>query len=215
MEIIRQLAALIFAIAFAWEVFRDQQNLECFTTWVLALHFIYFQLPLKSRAISFLHPISFVGAFCTAIELSIHFLYKLNFIQNQVELWEISLGAAIIRTALIYCIPLLCHFVDMTIHSSFIVQSYQTKPKKFQMMWSFLSFLAFGFVFEFFYPNNSSSDEQDIQGITPTTFSRLRKLTSVIGSIVALLVLSASILKRAYPQNANQTIRSNHRSKLR
>lgn len=214
MEIIRQLAALIFAIAFAWEIFRDQLNLECFTTWVLALHFIYFQLPLKSRALSFFHPISFFGAFCKAIELWIHLLYKLNYIQSQVEVFEISLGAVIIRTGLIYLVPLSCHLIDVTNNSAYIILSYQTKPKKFQYIWSSLSFLAFGFIFDFFYPSNTS-DDQDVQGITPLTFSRLKKLTSFIGSVFAFLVLFVLILKKAYPHSQNQPNRANHRSKAR
>mmetsp|Transcript_23448 Transcript_23448/g.23646 ORF Transcript_23448/g.23646 Transcript_23448/m.23646 type:complete len:217 (-) Transcript_23448:97-747(-) len=196
MEIIRQIAALIFAITFAWEIFRDQQNLESFTLWAVALHFVYFQLPLKSRALAFFHPISFVGALCKPIKLIFLLYHKQDLFQTQMELWEITWTSVILRCMLIYGFPLLSHSLDLSVNQSYLIQSYQTKPKKFQIIWSFSSFFLFGLVFDFFVPSNY--EDQDLEGITPLSFSRQKKILILAVSSIAFGILYSVVLRKAY-----------------
>ena len=49
MKAVRRIAALAFAAALMSELYRDFERIQDFSIWALAIHFLYFQLPLKSR----------------------------------------------------------------------------------------------------------------------------------------------------------------------
>eukprot|EP01041_Mallomonas_annulata_P010248 gene10248-21379_t len=200
MELIRQLAASIFAITIAWDIFRDQQNYEEFPLWVLALHFIYFQLPLKSRAIAFFHPISFSGALAIPICYYHLLLCKPNVEKDHMDIWEISWTSIVIRSAFIYGTPLICHIIDMITNQTHLITSYQTKPKKFQYAMALLSLVMFDLIHGLLYPN---IDDQQLQGVTALVFSRQRRFIVIFSSLLSFFILYVIILRKAYPRRTN------------
>lgn len=51
-----------FAAILTWDVYHRAKVVEDFAVCALLIHFVYFQLPLKSAALAFLHPPSFCAS---------------------------------------------------------------------------------------------------------------------------------------------------------
>lgn len=193
----RQLAALLCVFTFAWQIFIDSQNIENDSLWILLLHFVYFQLPLRSRALSFFHPISFVGAIVTPICYLTLIYYKESIFREQMEQWDITWAGIIIRSITIYLLPLIFHCVDILSNQSQLILSYQTKPRKFQYFWSLTSFFLFGMIHEFFFSDTREEGGIESNGIL--SFPYVKKCITIILSIFANLILYLIIYKKAYP----------------
>jgi hypothetical protein len=192
----RQFAALCCAGIFAWDYNRDPGTLQSFSIWTLIIHFIYFQLPLKSRALSYIHPLSFTGS--NVIPLSyIHLLFwKPNFEMDHMEQWDISFKAVVIRSILIHFLPVLFHALDITISQSFLIASYQSQPKKFTLPWSFFSFFLFSFTFDLIYVD--SDEFEAFNGLSVLSFLWQNRFLTLIASVFSFIVLYMLILRHAY-----------------
>ena len=118
------------------------------------------------------------------------------------ELREISLVTILIRSVLIYFAPLMLHFVDINLCNEHLVTSYQTKPKKFQIIWSISSFFLLNIIFNLIFPKLS-----DIEGsLTDFGISKKSKIIIICMSVLSYAVLHWLVIKKAY--NLKQTKRS-------
>jgi len=178
-------------------LYRDSQNFENFSVWMLALHFIYFQLPLKSRALAFFHPASFLGASVVPACYIFLNICKPSLEKDHMETWELSWLAVLLRSMILHFGPTLFHLIDIIANQEHLISSYQTKPKKFQSAWSFLSFYMFYFVYYVMTP--SISDEDEFQTLTKIEFTRAKIVIILIVSFLTYCILHWSIIRKAYP----------------
>jgi len=124
---IRYSFALLQAATLAWEYLRDSNAVSSLAVWMLLLHFVYFQLPFRSRASAFSHSISFIGAFSIPILYLYLLYYRPNMEEENMESWNITWDAALLRTFLIHFAPILCHAADLSRNRDLIVQQYRLK----------------------------------------------------------------------------------------
>jgi hypothetical protein len=190
--IIRQSAALLCVTTLAWDYFRAPEVLGLFSIWALALHFTYFQLPLKSRALAFLQSISFIGANVMLASYVHLLLWKPNLESDRMELWDIPYSTVVVRAFLINVAPILFHALDITANQAHLVASYQTKPKKLMVAWSLFSFGSLSVIYEFSFP-----DSEEIN--SSSGFLMRSRLVSLCASLFAFLLLYMLVLRRAYP----------------
>lgn len=195
---IRQIAALLCAGTLAWDYFRDPDVVGNFPVWVLALHFVYFQLPLRSRALAYLHPVSFVGSCLVPIMYLVMCYWSPAVELQHMELWDVAWSTVLIRALLINAAPLLFHTLDITYNESNLVNSYKTKPKKVILLWSVFSFPALGFIFEILYPESEETSE--LNGISREDFLKQIKIVCFFALISSVTVLYLRILGRAFAQ---------------
>ena len=142
-----------------WDLYRDWTRIQDFCLWALIAHFLYFQLPLKSRsvehslqsspilnlsnftclmlssmtscrALAFLHPVSFTGA----IVIPALYIYTLiiypSYEVERMNKWEMTWEATICRSCMFYLAPLVGHALDISAHQHNLIVSYQSKPEK-------------------------------------------------------------------------------------
>lgn len=199
---IRQVAALLCASMLAWDYFRDPEMIGNLSFWALAVHFIYFQLPLRSRALAYLHPTSFIGACLTPVMYGFLLYWTPMLELNHMELWDVPLSTVVIRAAIINLAPLLFHTLDITSNQVNLIHSYKTKPQKIMLCWSFGSFPALGFIFELMYPE--SEETSDLQGISRDEFLKRNRIICFFVLLFSFTVLYLLILRRAYPSKPAQ-----------
>lgn len=193
---IRQIAALLCVGTLAWDFSRDAALFDNFSLWALALHFVYFQLPLNSRALAYLHPTSFIGATLIPVMYG-HLLFWSPMLEiNHMEVWDISWSTVVIRACLVNFAPLLFHTLDITSNQANLINLYKTKPQNFMYVWSLISFACFGFIFELSYPETEETN--DLFGITRDEFIRRNKLLSLCCLVFSYYILYLLIIRRAY-----------------
>lgn len=185
---IRYVAAFICVVTVAWDYCRWEETLFSFSTWVLLIQFVYFQLPLNSDAVSFFHPCAFVGS--CAIPMAYLYLLWVNpfFELNHIDLWDVSLQTIIIRSALVHFAPMVFHTLDMTINQAHIIASYQKKPKSFMCLWALTSFALFGLLFEVFMVVTNSTfgtvtDDEELDVSTVTDENGYGSSSSMTGGM--------------------------------
>ena len=200
---IRQSAALMCAGMLAWDYFRDPGIIGNFSFWALAVHFMYFQLPLRSRALAYLHPTSFIGACLMPIMYGFLLYWTPRLELNHVELWDVAWSTVVARAIIINVAPLLFHVLDIITNQANVVNSYKTKPKKIMMFWSLGSFAALGFIFELTFPE--SDETSDLTGIDRDEFMRQNKIICLFALVVSFVVLYRLIFRRAYHQRPSHS----------
>ena len=105
---------------------------------------ILFSFAIISRALAFLHPISFTGA----IVIPTLYMYTLiiypNYEVEHMNAWEMSWKATICRALMFNLAPLVVHALDISTHQQNLIVSYQSKPEKgkrnftfFNIFWSY------------------------------------------------------------------------------
>ena len=193
---IRQIAAVSCAATLAWDYCRSPEVLGMFSIWTLILHFIYFQLPMKSRALSYFHSASFIGSNVTPISYLYLLSWKPTFEMDHVEQWDMTFESVLVRSTLVHFAPLIFHALDITVNQTNLIASYSSKPRKLMCLWSLFSFAIFGFVFEFSFPE--SEELIALHGIPSKTFLWYSKLISLAAALFAFFVLHMLILRRAY-----------------
>ena len=196
--VIRQSAALMCATTLAWDYFRAPEVIELFSFWSLGLHFVYFQLPLRSRALAFFHSSSFVAANVMLASYLFLLMNKPSLELDRMEKWDVSYGTIIVRAFLINALPLLFHSLDITFNQEFITSSYQTKPKKVMVAWSFVSYCLLGVVFDLCCPD--SEEYNNFPGMERKDFLMRSRMISLIVTTFASSILYSMIFRRAYPQ---------------
>jgi len=192
MKYTRSIISNALGALLVWDLYRDSTRIQDFCSWALIVHFLYFQLPLKSRALAFLHPISFSGA----IVIPTLYMYTLiiypNYEVEHMNAWEMSWKATICRSLMVNLAPLVVHALDISTHQQNLIVSYQSKPEKAQTTWSFVSFFLLELVHEVAYPVTN-----DKFGGSAKSFSGMMKLICIITSCFSFLVLYQTIIKHA------------------
>jgi hypothetical protein len=192
---VRQVAAFLCAGTLAWDYFRDPGVLGNFAFWTLGSHFAYFQLPLRSQALPYLHPISFIGACLIPVMYLLLWFWSPSLEVLHMEYWDVSWSTVILRALLINLSPLLFHVFDVAANQTHIINAYKSKPKKLGLIWSFCSFPCLGLLFELFFPE--SEELNDLQGIDREEFMKQNRFVCFIGLLIAFSALYALILSKA------------------
>lgn len=202
-HLIRQTAALSFAMTLGWDYFRDPSVVESFSIWALAIHFIYFQLPLKSKALPYFHATSFIGAGLVPVLYASLLLWKPSLEVIHMEQWELSWSTVVMRALLVHIAPLLFHTLDVTLNQVTLINSYKAKPWKLMYLWSFSSFAVVGIINEFTFPETEDFD--GLQGIDINDLSKRNKVISLVVLVFSFSVLYLLVLRRAYPLRGKKT----------
>ena len=127
------MTSTVLAATFVWELYRDfDSGIQDFALWTLILHFLYFQLPLKSRALAFFHPLSF----CGSIVIPSIYVYKLiknpNYEVEHMNSWDLPWSSIVTRSLVFNLAPLVFHAIDITSNQDILISAYQLKPQKAQ-----------------------------------------------------------------------------------
>jgi len=201
--LIRQIGALFCAATLAFEYCRDPSiSFESFSNWALFLHFIYFQLPLRSRALAFAHSTSFIGANIIPA-MYLHLLvWKPRLELNHMDQWEISWSTILTRSFLMHFAPLLFHGLDIAANQVPLINSYKSKPMRIIYPWTLLSFSLIGFIFEFTFPENDDTD--NLQGIEIYDFLKRSKFVAFLSLLFSFTILYFLILRRSYHHYHNK-----------
>jgi hypothetical protein len=93
---LRKWAAILIATTLAWDYYRDISTFTSFSIWSLIIHFIYFQLPQKSKALAYLHSISFISAFCIPVMYIYMIITKPFLEQEHMEVWSMGPRAVMV-----------------------------------------------------------------------------------------------------------------------
>ena len=194
---LRQFAALTCAITLAWDYFRAPEVLELFSVWALGLHFIYFQLPMKSRAFAYVHSCSFIAA-AVGVALYCHlFLWKPSIETDRMELWDVTFSTIVTRACLLHFSPVVFHALDVSVNQHQIISAYEKKPRKIMYIWSLISFGLLGIIYNIVYPE--SEEYSNIAGIDSRDFLLRCRVITLIATTIGFTILWSLILRRAYP----------------
>ena len=194
---IRQAAALLCICTLAWDYFRDPNEVfGSFAIWALVIHFMYFQLPIRSHALAYFHPTSLIGSCLIPVMYSYLLLHKPSLEIFHMQQWDTDQLTVFTRAFLIHLAPLLFHVLDIASNQVNLIQSYQNKPKKFIYIWSVVSFPLVGLVFELLYPETEETNK--LLGVSREVFLMRNKVISLFVLMLTFLVLYLLILRRAY-----------------
>ena len=202
--LIRQAGALTFAFTLAWDYCRDPEVLELFSIWTLGLHFIYFQLPLKSRALAFFHSTSFTAAGVMLASYCHLLMWKPSLETDRMEKWDVPFSTILLRTCLIHFAPILFHSLDISFNQMNLIISYQSKPRKFIYVWSFISFGLLGIVYDFTFPD--SEEMSNLPGIDFRDFLMRNRIIALASTLFACSILYSLILRRAYTRKRSKSL---------
>lgn len=128
-KIFRQSSAFICATVLAWDVGTRPETSGLWSNWVLALHFVYFQLPLQSRARSFLHSASWVGSIVIPVSYCYLLLRKPNLELQRMDQWDVPFSVVIIRSCLVHFTPAFLHVLDIWSNLQNLIFMYKKSPK--------------------------------------------------------------------------------------
>lgn len=193
---VRQMAALICAGTLAWDYFRDPEVIGNFALWTLAIHFTYFQLPFKSRALAYIQPVSFIGA-CLVPIMYIHLWYWNPMLEiKHVETWEVAFSTVAIRAVLVNFLPIVFHILDIMINRTQIIHGFKLKPKKLMLFWSLFSFPMLGLLFELMFPESEETSE--LVGISRDDFMRQNHYVCLVSLIPSFVSLYLAVLRPAH-----------------
>lgn len=198
---IRQVAAFVCAGTLAWDYCRDPAVLGNFAIWTLLVHFAYFQLPLRSQALPYLHPASFIGACLMPVMYLLVWVWSPSLESLHMEQWDLSWITVVVRALLINIVPLMFHVLDITVNRKHIINEYKPKPKKLGLIWSFCSFPLLGLTFELFFPE--SEELNDLKEIDRESFLKLNRIVCFVALLVSFSVLYVWILRRAIHGKVN------------
>ena len=114
----RQVCALVFAFWLCFDVCNQSSVIWNVSSFHLAIHFIYFQLPVKSRALTLFHPLSIVAACVSLAEYLALLQFRPDIEQLRIDEIdglaggrELALGGVLIH----HVLPIFLHFVDLSI----------------------------------------------------------------------------------------------------
>ena len=155
----------------------------------LVLHFIYFQLPMRSRAISYFHPMSFITSIVIITNYITLLIYFPDYEMKYLESYDLNKSTLFLRNFCIYVSPCVLHLIDITWNQELLILSYEFKPWKIYILWSIICYPLFGTVFEFTFPE-SENTEYDI--------SEHSHWVSFIATAFALLMLYFLIFRKIF-----------------
>lgn len=147
---IRQTSALILVSALVWDTFREKEQFTSeLASWTVAANFIYFQLPLKSRALAFFHPLAFVSSIVTPACYVFHCYLNPQYEKLRMDDWGVKWGVMLMRGLLFYALPLFFHAIDISAIRSKLIFAYQGKSRKLQIAWCILGFFCMDLAHQF------------------------------------------------------------------
>jgi len=194
---VRQMSAIILASTIAFDVFRDSELLSTLPLWTLAINFLYFQLPIRSRALATMHPIALTTSFCSAASYILVLVYQPNFEANRAQDWEIRMMEAVCRSAIVYGAPVIMHAVDLLKMNDNLIRSYALIPRDIQIPWSVLSLFIIEVIHGFMYPSRDDASISEWEG--NATFKSMVFNVKILTLSIAFFVLYLSIMRWAYP----------------
>ena len=201
---LRSIAAILFASTLAWDYVRSSETaLGNFSSWSLFLQFIYFQLPLKSRALCLVHALAFI----TAVSGLLNYVYRLlldpQLETNNAIKWDIVYNTVILRAVLVNFAPTFVHILDVTTNQNQIISSYQGKSRRVMILWCLISPMLLMFLFEIITSiTMSERDEESLynnskdEGFVP--FLSNARLVSLVSFLFAFFLLTMLVLRSAY-----------------
>ena len=197
---VRKIAAYCCAGTLAWDYYRslkdsyESSSLSSFAIWTLFIHFIYFQLPFRSRAVAYFHPISFTGSYVVPMSYAYLLVCKPSIEEDHMNQWDLSKNAIWTRSFLIHLAPFLFHTLDINANQTTLINIYKAKSKNTIILWSLIAYGLFGLMYLLVYPSN-----EEIMGLSISIRDYLwgDKLVSLFASIFAFLILYMMILRKA------------------
>jgi fumarate reductase subunit D len=216
-ETFNNYCALVFAITLSWDYIRSGeqgcQSIEQFGSWNLFINFLYFQLPKRSRAVPFLHSLSFVGS-VVSIMIYPYLFYvidpnlpniqydyssldkekeKLSFIYTSMTVREI-----IARVTIFYIVPVFCHIMELHNNREVLVWAYSSRGWRLIHTWVAFAYPLLGFIYECTFPEAGGEVEplqQQRKDIDLHTYFLRNKMLAFIGNVIALVTLYVFILR--------------------
>lgn len=195
---VRQAAALLLAATVAIEYVRSVDVLSSFSFWTLFLNFIYFQLPLKSRALAWFHPVTFVASFVTPAQYGLLLFAKPRLEYDRMEIFEISITTVLVRSFLIYLAPLCFHALDIAINRDNLAVSYSLKPRKLMLVWACIGYGMLELAFFFLGPVGDPASVAIGMDSLPSELALPGRCVTAFVSVFAALLLYLSLIKHAY-----------------
>lgn len=199
---LRKLAASSCIAAVAWDYFRDPQSIAYFPFWVLAIHFIYFQLPIQNRfAVIVFHPLSFIGSIVIIILYSYTLFCNPNLEIDNMDQWDTVWTTVMIRSFLFHVSPLLFHLLDISFNRDNLIRSYAKIPRRVLIVWCIISFNIVGFCFDIAFPD---VDEMiKIPGINTTEFLKVSTLLYCGALMLSWSILYFKIIRHLHTMHAH------------
>lgn len=197
---VRTIGAYCCAGTLAWDYYRSYKDysfdsLSSFAIWTLFIHFIYFQLPLKSRALAYFHPVSFTGSIVCPVSYAYLLVCKPSIEEDHMNQWDLTKNVIWTRSFLIHLAPFLFHILDINANQVTLINIYKMKSKNTIILWSLIAYGIFGLIYLLVYPDNE--DIMGLQGITTRDYLWGDKAISLLASIFAFLLLYMMILRKA------------------
>lgn len=160
----------------------------------MCVHFIYFQLPIDSRALAVFHSPSFVGS-STLFSMYLYNLYiDPSHETRHVEQWELPWSAVVMRAFLFHIAPLIFHILDMVDNQLELSRAYNVFSVKAVIIWSVVSITGVGCIFGMTFPE---ADEMiQVPDITTNEFLRGKSLVYFLSLTTTVLVLNSLIVAR-------------------
>ena len=193
-NIARKAAAMSAICTLVWELYRDfSDGIKLLSIWALAIHFLYFQRPLRSRALAFFHPLSFSAAIVIPALYAYTLVCKPSYEIDHIDMWDLSWSTIVWRSFLIHISPLTFHAIDSLRNQNVLINAYQLKPRKFQTFLVYFGYCIFEVIYDFII-----TDTEDLPGISKRDFSRTTKFISITVSMFSAYLLHLLVLKKAY-----------------
>ena len=217
----RRISAVLFALALAWDFTRrgGDETFGFFSNWSMLLQFAYFQLPFRSRALAFFHTTAFLCAVCVPFSYLYMLLRDPHIELRRSEQWDLSYSTVIARTVFMHFGPLLLHAIDVTMHQSQIVASYQSKSRRLMVLWAFVSYAALSLVFEL-YTRGAGGIDEELGGEEGSrnietdrslvTLARSQIIVSLLSFGFALYLLTSLILRPAFVKPLRRASAKHH-----
>ena len=196
-DFVRYSSSLVLSCVLIWDLYRDfQEGIKKLSIWALMIHFLYFQLPLKSKAVAFFHPISFSASVVIPALYAYILVCKPSYELDHVDMWDLSWRTIVCRSFLIHFVPLIFHTLDVTKNQEILINAYRMKPRKLQEFLAYFGYCIFEIIFEF-----TITETEDLPGISKRDFSQKTKIISVACSFFSSYVLYLLILQRAFSEH--------------
>jgi hypothetical protein len=202
---LRQLFSVVLCVILAWDVFRVSEmyiphEMEI-VTWTMLMNFIYFQLPLKSRALAFFHPL----AFSTSIVSPVSYIFLLycnpRFEYARLDDWGLTFNAVVIRSCLVYGVPIILQAIDIGTIQGLLITAYQNKIRQVQIAWTMSAYFVIDMLHAFIYPDRYNKINL---GISDTSAWHLFTVKIATASL-AFFLLYLFILRYAYGRQVGTT----------
>lgn len=202
---VRRFAALSSAILLATDYYRDPLIFTSFSIWILIIHFLYFQLPLRSKALAYFHGVSFIASILSPC-LYVYLLYFHPGLElEHMKSWNLPSYTIYLRTGAIYFAPALYHFMENVLYNQHIIASYRNKSITVIGAWTIAFLFTLSFIYELTFPD--TEETESLQGISKEDYFRFQKLIFFSILVLAFALYYQFILREALRYQSMMTSR--------